>query len=68
MGLKLMNREITTRAEIRSPRLNRLSHPGAPGVTVLELWTKVKARLVGQIGGVPAERIRTPGEREEEQK
>ena len=29
-GLELMNREIVTSAEIKSPKLNRLSHPDAP--------------------------------------
>ena len=29
-GLDLTNREIVTRAEIKSGTLNRLSHPGAP--------------------------------------
>ena len=30
LGLDLMNREIMTWAEIKSPTLNRLSHPGTP--------------------------------------
>ena len=29
-GLELTNREIMTRAEIKSQTLNQLSHPGAP--------------------------------------
>ena len=34
MGLELMNREIMTRAEIKSGMLNPLSHPGAPRETL----------------------------------
>ena len=30
-GLKFVNHEIMTLAEIKSRTLNRLSHPGAPG-------------------------------------
>ena len=30
-GLKVTNLDIVTSAEIKSQRLNRLSHPGAPG-------------------------------------
>ena len=30
VGLKLMNREMTTGAEIKSQMHNQLSHPGAP--------------------------------------
>ena len=30
VGLRLTNREIMTRAEIKRQTLNRLSHPGAP--------------------------------------
>ena len=48
VGLDLMNREIITSAEIKSPTLNRLSHPGAPYVPIHKcgLHTVTSFRLV----------------------
>ena len=36
VGLELTNCEITSRAEIKSWALNRLSHPGAPPMNVFD--------------------------------
>jgi len=45
-GLDPRTHEITTRAEIKSQSLNRLSHPGVPKVDTFEMNMKIK--IVGR--------------------
>ena len=40
LGLKLINCELMTWAEIKSQALNHLSHPGAPSLS--ELWLSTR--------------------------
>ena len=47
VGTELTNREIMTRAKIKSRTLNCLSHPGAPEVSIIRKFLTGKKCTLG---------------------